>query len=138
MTRAQAAAWATVAALAGVATFAYLLSSIPPRLPAGSVNVPAVLGFFAALLLLVTGLGAVVALALHERWPQLAGVDRRYPGMGAAPEAALRQGFLAAVAAAALAGLSMAGLFDAAFVIAALVLVGLVEAFWQTRPFDRP
>lgn len=141
MTRSQAAAWATVAALAGATALAYLLTSVSPRLPAAdsssTLNLGAIIAFFGALLLFVSGIGTIAALPLHERWPALAGVDRRNPGLRPAPEAAVRQGILAALAVAALVLLSMLDLLDPAFVLVALLLTGLIEAFWQASPLGR-
>lgn len=138
MTRAQAAAWATVAAIAGGAALAYLLSTVPPRLPTNDLNLGAVIAFYSALLLLVTGLASIAALPLHDRWPALAGVDRRHPGVRPAPEVALRQGFLVALAVIVLVLLRMFQVLDPAFILVALLLAGLVEAFWQARPLRRP
>ncbi len=97
---------------------------------------PALLGFFGAALLLLGGMGTMLALPLHERWPALAGVQHRSLS-AAPPEAALRQGLLFALAICILLLLAMFNQFDPAFVIAALVLTGLLEAFWQSWPGNR-
>ena len=138
MTRNQVARWATLAALGGGALFAYLVWAVPPQTAEGAANVPALAGAFLALAALAGGLGAIVALALHRRWPALAGVDRKRTGGATAratarPAVALRQGALVGVAAAALAGLSALEMLDPAFAIATLLLLGLVEAFWQSQ-----
>lgn len=137
MTRAQAAAWASIAALAGAAALVYILASVAPRTGEGALNLPAVAGFYGALLLFAAGFGTVAALALHERWPALAGVNKRHPGATPAPEAALRQGILLAIALTALAGLSAIGLLDAAFVLVTFLLTLLIEGLWQARPLGR-
>ena len=126
------ARWATLAALGGGALLAYLVWAVPPRGADGAANVAALVGAFAALLALAGGLGTVAALALHRRWPALAGVERG-TRRTARPAAALRQGTLAGVAVAALAGLSALEMLDPAFAIATLLLLGLIEAFWQSQ-----
>ena len=87
------------------------------------------------MLLFAAGLATVAALAVHERWPALAGVNSRHPGSRPAPEAALRQGILLALAVTTLVALSTLGLLDPAFVLVALLLTVLVEGLWQVRPF---
>ncbi len=137
MTRTQAAAWASIAAITGAAALYYVLSTVSPYGVDGSLNLPAVVGLFGALFLFATGLFTVAALALHERWPALAGVNSRHPGALPAPEAALRQGVLMAFAATTLLALSALSLLDPAFVLVALLLTVLVEGLWQVRPFGR-
>lgn len=136
MTRSQAAAWATISAVIGAILLAYVVLRVPPATD-GALNIPALVSFFGAVLLLVSGLASVAALALHDRWPSLAGVDRRHPAFAPAPEAALRQGILLALAVCLLFVLALFGLLDPAFAIVTLLLVGLVEAFWQNRPSPR-
>jgi hypothetical protein len=137
MTRAQAAAWASLAAIAGAAALYYIFSTVSPYTAEGTLNLPAVVGLFGALLLFGAGLCTVGALALHERWPALAGVNSRHPGATPAPEAALRQGILLASSLTALIGLSALSLLDPAFVLVALLLTVLIEGLWQVRPFGR-
>jgi hypothetical protein len=136
MTRAQAALWASIATLCGAGALYFLLSSVPPTATTGVINVPAVLGFFGSALLLLGGVGTMVALPLHDRWPALAGVGRRSLA-GPPPEAALRQGLLFALAVCILLLLAMLDMFDPAFVLAVLMLTGLLEAFWQSWPGNR-
>jgi hypothetical protein len=131
------ARWATLAALGGGALLAYLAWAVPPRGADGAANVVALAAAFVALLALASGLGTVAALALHRRWPSLAGVERGTSRRIPRPATALRQGVLAGVAAAALAGLSALGLLDPAFAIATLLLLGLIEAFWQSQDAAR-
>lgn len=137
MNRSQATLWATLVALIGGGLLYYLVNNVSPRLPDASLNLSGVIGFFLGVLLLVAGMSTALALALHERFPALAGVDQRQPGALPAPEAAVRQGILAAFTAAVLLLLALLRLLDPAFVIVALLLTGLVEAFWQNRPFGR-
>ncbi len=137
MTRAQAAAWATIAAIAGAAALYYIFATVSPNTAEGALNLPAVVGLFGALLLFVAGLGTVGALALHERWPAIAGVNSRHPGAKPAPEAALRQGILLALALTIMLALSAASLLDPAFVLVALLITVLIEGLWQVRPFGR-
>ncbi len=137
MTRAQAAAWATLAAIAGAAALYYIFSTVSPYAAQGALNLPAIVGLFGALLLFGSGLFTVGALALHERWPALAGVNSRHPGAMPAPEAALRQGILLALSVTALLALSALSLLDPAFVLVAMLLTVLIEGLWQVRPFGR-
>ena len=137
MTRAQAAAWATIAAIAGAAALYYIFANVSPYAAEGVLNVPAVVGLFCALLLFSTGLCTVGVLALHESWPALAGVNSRQPGATPAPEAALRQGILLALAFTTLLALSARSLLDPAFVLVALLITVLIEGLWQVRPFGR-
>lgn len=132
MTRPRSAAWSSLAVLAGAGLIIYLFLLVPPRQDDGELSPLALVAFFAGVLLLVSGGGALVALGLHQRWPGLAGVDRlRQPSAQARPEAALRQGFLLACVVATVMALSMIRLLDPAFVVVTLLLAGLVEAYWQ-------
>jgi hypothetical protein len=99
----------------------------------GQFNLLAILGFFGGAALLLGGIGTMIALPLHDRWPALAGVARRSLG-GPRPEAAVRQGILFAVAVSILLLLAMLDMFDPAFVVAVLMLTGLLEAFLQSMP----
>jgi hypothetical protein len=137
MTRSQAAVWASIAAIIGAAILYRLVSAVSPFVAEGQVNLPALLGFYAGVLLFFSGIGCVLALALHERWPALAGVDPNHPASSPAPEAAIRQGILLGVSVAALLILSMFKLVDPAFILVSIVLAGLMEVMWQSRPFGR-
>jgi hypothetical protein len=132
MTRPRAAAWSSLAVLAGAGLIIYLFLLVPPRQDDGELSLLALVAFFAGLLLLVSGASALAALGLHQRWPGLAGVDRRrQPSAQARPEAALRQGFLLACVVATVVALSMMRLLDPAFIVVTMLLAGLVEAYWQ-------
>jgi ABC-type branched-subunit amino acid transport system permease subunit len=83
------------------------------------------------LLALVFGLGALAALALHRRWPALAGV--RDPRRRADPWVAARQGVLLALAVGVMLLLTLMRMLDVAFALVTLVLAGLIEGFFQNR-----
>jgi hypothetical protein len=122
---------ATVAAVAGMILLVYLLWAVPPILPDNQWNNAALLLFFLGMLALVFGLGSLVALALHRRWPALAGVrdPRRRPD----PWVAARQGLLLALAVGVMLVLTLARMLDIAFALVTLVLAGLIEGFFQNR-----
>lgn len=134
MTRTSALIWATFAAILGGAGLIYLLTTVSPWLEPNVLNLPAVVGFFGATFLLLSGIASVAALALHERMPVLAGITRRQPGAVPAPEVAIRQGVLLALALCASLLLSMLGLLDPAFALVAVLIAMLVEAIWQSIP----
>jgi hypothetical protein len=129
--RRQVMSMAALAAAVGMALLAYLLWAVPPTLPDGQVNNAALLLFLLGLLALVFGLGSLAALALHRRWPGLAGVrdPRRRPD----PWVAARQGLLLALAVDTMLLLSLFQMLDAAFALVTLVLAGLIEGFFQNR-----
>lgn len=134
MSRTSALVWATFAAILGGGALIYLLTTVSPWLPDGAQNLPAIVGFFGAVFLLLSGIASVAALALHERLPILAGVSRRQPGAVPAPEVAIRQGVLLSLALCASLLLSMLGLLDPAFALVAILIAALVEAIWQSIP----
>jgi hypothetical protein len=124
---AQAGLTATVGAL----LLGYLLWAVPPLLPTGEINRAALILFLGGLLALIYGVGCLVALALHRRWPPLAGV--RDARRRADPWVAARQGLLLAVAVAVMLLLALWGMLDIAFALVTLVLAGLIEGFFQNR-----
>lgn len=109
----------------------FLLYSVPPTLPDGAPNQAALLLFLFGLLLLVFGFSGLVALALHGRWPGLAGVQdrRKRPD----PGVALRQAGLMAAAVGVMAVLAYLRMMDITIAVVTLVIAGLVEAFLQNR-----
>lgn len=119
------------AALAGGGLLAFLLWSVPPTYADGQTNMAALVLFILGLLLLVFGFGGLVALALHGRWPVLAGVrsGRKQPD----PSVALRQGALLAMAVGVMAALTLLRMLDLAFAVVTLIIAGLIEAFVQDR-----
>ncbi len=135
MMRRQALGTAGSAAVIGATLLGFLLWSVPPTYPSGEPNLAALVLFLLGLLLLVFGFGGLVALALHGRWPNLAGVHdrRKRPD----PGVALRQGALLAAAVGVMGVLTFLGMLDLAFALVTLVIVGLVEAFLQNRRSTR-
>ena len=122
---------ATLTALAGTALLIYLLWAVPPTLPNGEINNAALVLFLLGMLALVFGLGSLVALALHRRWPHLAGV--RDSRRKADPWVAARQGVLLSLAVGVILLLTLVRMLDAAFALVTLVLAGLIEGFFQNR-----
>jgi hypothetical protein len=122
---------ATLVGAAGMLLLFSVLASMPPLLPNGEQNNAAVVLFFLGLLALVFGLGSLVALAIHRRWPALAGVrdPRRRPD----PWVAARQGVLLALAVGVMLLLTLMDRLDVAFALVTLVLAGLIEGFFQNR-----
>ena len=129
--RRQVMSVATLAAVAGTALLIYLLWGVPPTLPSGQTNNAALLLFLLGMLALVFGLGSLVALALHRRWPNLAGV--RDPRRRADPWVAARQGVLLALAVGIMLLLILLRMLDVAFALVTLVVAGLIEGFFQNR-----
>jgi hypothetical protein len=133
--RKRVAAVAGLIALAGLGVLIYLLLNIPPTVPgpegAQQFNFAALILFWLALMALGGGLGTVLALILHNRWPGLAGVrtKRNKPE----PFVAVRQGLLLALAVGVLAVLAFWNFLDIAFVIVTFLLIGLLEASLQSR-----
>jgi hypothetical protein len=130
MTRLHAVSWSLLFTLAGGSALAYLLTSVSPHLSDGQLDLPMLVLFLLAFLLLMTGVTAAMALLIHQRWPGLGG-GKRYTR--AKPTVALRQGFLFACAVIANLLLAFFQMFDLVFVLVLLLLVGLVEAYLQHR-----
>jgi hypothetical protein len=121
--------------LMGALALAYVIAVVPPYDTEGSLSAAALLAFFGALFLLSAGLGALVAQALHRRWPALAGRRQRLrPATMPGIEPALRQGILFGLVVATLAALSILRLLDVTFALVTVLLAGLVEAYAQSRP----
>jgi hypothetical protein len=122
---------ATVAGAAGALLLFSVLAAMPPWFPNGEQNNAAVVLFFLGVAALVFGLGSLVALAIHRRWPALAGVrdPRRRPD----PWVATRQGVLLALAIDVILLLTLMQMIDIAFALVTLVLAGLIEGFFQNR-----
>lgn len=134
MTRTQAVAWTLLFLLGGAGVFGYLLLYLSPWQPDGRLNGPLVALFLFALLFVVTGFGAAVALLLHRRFPTLGGGSRY---AAPKPAFALRQGFLFACALVANVVLALFELYDVIFLLATPLLAGLLEAYLQHRPARR-
>ena len=131
MTRGQVLVWSIFLILVGGGTLGYLLQNIPPTAPDGQWELPVIALFIAALALLVSGVGALIALRLHQRWPTIGGAQRQ---ASPKPETALRQGFLLSVAITAIALLALLRILDLTFILVTFLLIGLVEAYLQNRP----
>jgi hypothetical protein len=114
---------------------AYLILNVPPTVPGpdGSLqfNFAALILFWLSLMALSGGLGTVLALILHNRWPGLAGV--RTKRSKPEPSVAVRQGVLLAVAVGVLTVLRFWHFLDIAFVFVTFLLIGLLEASLQSR-----
>lgn len=120
-------------ALAGAGGLGYVILAVPPY-AGGGLSTPALLLFFAALFVLMAAGGSLLALALHRRWPVLAGVRRTLRAGDTPPtDAALRQGILFGLVVATLTGLSILRLLDITFALVTILLASLIEAFAQTR-----
>lgn len=122
---------ASVAAIVGALLLFYVLAAVSPWLENGQMNNAGVLLFFLGLLALVFGLGSLLALALHRRWPALAGV--RDPRRRADPWVAVRQGLLLSLAVGIMLFLALMQKLDVAFALVTLVVAGLIEGFFQNR-----
>lgn len=130
MTRANAFFWSICFIAAGGAGLGYLLWSIPPTLADAQWNLAVIALFLAALALLSSGIGAIIALALHRRWPALSGVRaRRTPQ----PETAIRQGVWVGIIITIWALLALLRMVDITFILVTVLLVGLLETFIQSR-----
>lgn len=119
-----------LALLMGGALLIYVVALLPPRRESGQLDPVALSAFLLSVFVTCSSAGVLIALALHRRWPNLAGRKRRR-GTTTAP--ALRQGVLAGLTTVALLGLAMLQVLDVAVLIVTLLLAGLVEAFWQSR-----
>lgn len=122
--------WSSILITVGGGTLGYLLQSIPPTLSSGQWNLPVITLFMAALALLVSGIGALVALRLHQRWPAMGGAQRQ---AALKPEIALRQGSLLSGAVIAIALFALLHMLDITFILVICLLLGLVEAYLQNR-----
>ena len=132
MTRRQVTTWGILGLLVGGGGLVAVVLFVPPYAEGERLSPLALLLFFAALFLFVAGAGSLLALALHRRWPALAGSPRR-GGRKTNAAPALRQGILGALVVVTLTALAAMRSLDVAFVIVALLLAGLVEAYMQTR-----
>ncbi len=127
----------TLAALIGALLTGYIFTQLPPTLPGGQLDLAALILLFGGIMLTVTGMVGLLALALSRRWPILAGRG----GLSRSPavrvrsrtQAAIRQGLLAGTVAAAMLVLALTGWLDLAIALVIIVLAGLVESFVQSR-----
>ncbi len=119
--------------LAGGALLVYVLRNLSPYNEGDTLNPAALLAFLLGVFLVIGSSGALAALALHRRWPALAGHkprQRRQP-LSAAP--ALRQGILIGLTAVTLIALAVMQVLDVAVLIVTLLVAGLIEAYVQSR-----
>lgn len=133
MSRNRAVAASIMAGLVGGALLFTILRSISPYSADQQLNGIALLGLFFGVFMLVGGVGALIALSLHRRWPALAGVKARQRRQSPRAEAALRQGVIAGVVAVVLIALSILRVLDVTVLIVTLLLAGLVETYAQSR-----
>lgn len=133
MSRSRAIAASIAAGLVGGALFFYILRSISPYNADQQLNGVALLGLLTGVFLLVGSVSALIALALHRRWPALAGVKARQRRQLPRAEAALRQGVIAGIVAVVLIALSILRVLDVTVLIVTLLLAGLVETYAQSR-----
>jgi len=122
--------WSSILIVVGGGALGYLLQNIPPTRPDGKWDLPIITLFMAALALLVSGVGALVALRLHQRWPAMGGAQRQAT---LRPETALRQGFLLSGAVTAIALFALLHMLDITFILVICLLLGLMEAYLQNR-----
>lgn len=122
--------WSSILIVVGGGALGYLLQNIPPTLSDGKWDLPVITLFMAALTLLVSGIGALAALRLHQRWPAMGGAQRQAT---LKPETALRQGFLFSGAVTAIALFALLHTLDITFILVICLLLGLVEAYLQNR-----
>ncbi len=129
MTRTQAFGWSLAAFLGGGGLLVYIVTQVSPVDADGALLAGPATAAAAAALAALGGVSALFALALHRRWPALAGSK----GGTADPAVALRQGALFAAALLAVLVLALFEAADVAFVVVAFLLAGLIEAFAQNR-----
>ena len=127
----------TLAALSGALLTGYVFTQVPPTLPTGQPDMAALILLFGGIMLGVTGMVGLLALALSRRWPILAGrggLSRSQAvRVRSRTQAAIRQGLLAGIVIAAMLVLALTGWLDLAIALVIIVLAGLVESFVQSR-----
>lgn len=134
MSQPRATALAVVSLISGSGLLIYLLRTTPPYTAEHQLNPVALLAFLVGVFLAVSGAAALVALALHRRWPALA-YSRARPRKAASLNAdpALRQGILVGIVVVTLIALNTLRVLDVAVLIVTLLVAGLIEAFVQSR-----
>jgi hypothetical protein len=133
MARSRALLASIIAGLAGSALVVTIVRSVSPYNSDQQLNGVALLGLLTGVFLLVGGVGALIALYLHQRWPALAGVKARQRRQAPRAEAALRQGILVGLVAVVLIALSILRVLDITVLLVTLLLAGLVETYAQSR-----
>ena len=118
MSRRRVGSIGLIAALVGAVLLVYVLRTVPPYNADARLSAMALLFFFTAVFLTMTGVGTLAALLLHRRWPALAGrVNPRSRRKDSPSEAAVRQGILFGLVAAVIIALSMLRVLDVAVLI---------------------
>ncbi|MCS6828581.1 MAG: hypothetical protein NZ553_18350 [Caldilinea sp.] len=133
MTHRHAVGYTIFSSLIGGGVLFYLVMNVSPYAADGRLNPVALLSFMLALFLLVGGLGGLIALRLHARWPGLAGVKTRRLQQPLPVEPALRQGILIGLTVVVWTALAMARMLDIAVLLVTLLIAGLAEAYAQSR-----
>ncbi len=133
MSHTRATVLSIIALVAGVALLIYVLRNVAPYAAAGQLDPVALLLLLTGVFLLVGGAGVLAALALHRRWPALAGANPRKRRKPLTAEPALRQGILVGLVAVTLLALAIVRVLDVAVLIVTLLVAGLVEAYVQSR-----
>ncbi len=118
-----------VVTLASGALLALFLFSVPPVDESGNPDLPVIVAAIGLAVVAAGGVGAILALLAHGRWPALAGAHHG----PADPAVALRQGVIVAATAGVLLVLTLLDILDVAFLIVTLIVAGLIEAFLQSR-----
>lgn len=129
ITRTQVLSRAAIATVLSTLLLTYLLLRVSPYQPNASLDRASIALLLAGLFVFVAGVGTLLALILHQRWPGLAG----YADDELLPLVAVRQGILLGLAAVVIALLAIMQLLDIVFIAFALLVAGLFEAFLQTR-----
>ena len=129
MSHKRALTWSISGTLAGLLLLLFLLYKVPPISADGRTDFVIVGAFIVASMIMISGIAAFVFLALHRRWPAMAGAKRGNPE----PFIAIRQGLLTGATAGALAVLALSQMLDIAFVIGIILIAGLTEAYIQSR-----
>lgn len=119
--------------LSGGALLVYVLRNLSPYSEGERLNPVALLLFVAGVFLIVSSGGVLAALALHRRWPALAGRKTRQRRQPLTAGPALRQGILTGLTAVTLIALAMVQVLDVAVLIVTLLVAGLIEAYVQSR-----
>ena len=119
--------------LAGGALLVYVLRNLSPYNEGDRLNPAALLVFLLGVFLVIGSSGALAALALHRRWPALAGRKPRHRRQPLSAGPALRQGILIGLTAVTLVALAMIQVLDVAVLIVTLLVAGLIEAYVQSR-----
>ncbi len=138
MSRSFVRFWSNFFVVIGAGLLAYLFYQVPPRQSDGTLDGLAIGLFFVAFLLFLFGAATLAALALHRRWPTLAGIQvanaqppNPAPSTVPSGNVALRQGFLTSLSLCAIILFTMLGILDSIFVFVVFLIAGLIEVYFQ-------